>query len=281
MKELVFEISDTMEDILTAELIEKGYTSFYIEKTGNRNYIKLYLNTNDIPSVLANEIFVSSAEVDPSTWNRAWGETYNGDELTSDIFVLPEGKTLPDKEYEIIIKIDPFDSFGDGHHPTTRLCGILLEEILKKPGIKRRVSTLSMLDIGTGSGILSIAAWALGVRDIELFDYDQVSVEKAVKNLKMNGIISPVPFVADIYQYTTDKKFDLITANLLSRLLEDNIKKLIELLKPEGCLIVSGVSTKWTDELIKVFSKNNLEILQHSILEEWNGFILRIKQNSF
>ena len=61
----------------------------------------------------------------------------------------------------------------------------------------------------------------------------------------------------------------------------ESFKQYIELLKPEGCLIVSGVSTKWTDELIKVFSKNNLEILQHSILEEWNGFILRIKQNSF
>lgn len=281
MKELVFEISETIEDSLTTELIEQGYTSFYFEKTGNRNFIKLYINTNDIPPVLVNEIFVSSVDVDPSTWNRAWGEMYIGDELTSDIFVLPENKTPPDKEYKIIIKIDPFDSFGDGHHPTTRLCGILLEEVLKNPEMKNHVSNIAMLDIGTGSGILAIAAWALGIRNIELFDYDQVSVEKAVKNLKMNGITPLVPFTADIYQYNTDKKFDIITANLLSKLLEDNVNKLIELLKPEGRLIVSGVSTKWTDGLIKLFSKNGLEIIKHNTIEEWNGFIFRIKQNNF
>lgn len=271
MKEFVFEITESREELLTLQLIESGFTSFYFEKTGNKNFLKIYLENNDLPSILLNEIPVSSSDLDPSSWSRAWGEDYKGDELTADIFVLPSGVNPPDKKYKTIIEIDPFDSFGDGHHPTTRLCGILLEKEISNHD---NPSSLSMLDIGTGSGILSITAWTMGVRDIELFDYDPVSADKALKNLKLNGINSLFPFIDDIYRFTSFKKYDLITANLLSRLLEDNIIKLTGLLKQEGRLIVSGISTKWTEEMKKVFSDNRLQIIEHIVIEEWNGFLL-------
>lgn len=271
MKEFVFEITESREELLTLQLIESGFTSFYFEKTGNKNFLKIYLENNDLPLILLNEIPVSSSDIDPSSWSRAWGEDYKGDELTADIFVLPSGVNPPDKKYKTIIEIDPFDSFGDGHHPTTRLCGILLEKEISNHD---NPSSLSMLDIGTGSGILSITAWTMGVRDIELFDYDPVAADKALKNLKLNGINSLLPFINDIYKFTSLKKYDLITANLLSRLLEDNIIKLTGLLKQEGRIIVSGISTKWTEEMKKVFSDNRLQIIEHIVIEEWNGFLL-------
>ncbi len=271
MKEFVFEINESKEEQLTFQLMESGFASFYFEKSGNKNFLKIYTENNDLPSILLNEISVSSSDVDPSSWSRAWGENYKGDELTSNIFILPEGAVPPDKNYKTIIEIDPFDSFGDGHHPTTRLCGMLLEDELSN---HHDPSALSMLDIGTGSGILSIAAWAMGVRDIELFDYDPVAADKTLKNLKLNGINSLLPFIDDIYEFTSVKKYDVITANLLSRLLEDNIVKVTELLKPEGRIIVSGISTKWTEEMKKVFSDNRLQIIEHMVIEEWNGFLL-------
>lgn len=276
MKEFVFAIPEIREDELIELLSVSGINSYYFEKSGKKNFLKLYLDKNEIPYVLRNEILVSSSEVDPSSWDRAWGENYNGDELTGSIFVLPAGNTPPDKKYKTVIEIDQYDAFGDGHHPTTRLCGMLLEEVISNYSLQNDISSLSMLDIGTGSGILAIAAWTMGIRNIELFDYDPVAVEKARKNLKLNGINSLTPFSADIYQYTSDKKYDVITANLLSRLIEDNISKLIEFLKPEGIIIVSGISTRWAVDMKNLFISNKLEIIKHKQIEEWHGFIMKV-----
>ncbi len=275
MRELVFEISELREAQLTELLIDSGFTAFYFEKSDGKTFLKVYPDENEIPQCLADEFPVLSSDVDPASWNRTWIENYKGDELTQDIFVLPSGVNLPDKHYKTVIKIDPSDSFGDGHHPTTKLCGELLEHVIS--GAAATAVELSMLDAGTGSGILAIAAWSMGVRDIELFDYDPVSVEKAMKNLRLNGIEGPSPFVSDIYSYKTEKKYDIVTANLLSKIIEDNIDILKSILKPDGKLILSGISTLWTDGMKKIFDRKNLEVIEHKILEEWNGFVL-IKQ---
>lgn len=276
MKELIFEIPEIREDEVTELLSNSGIDTYYFEKSGKKNFLKLYLEKNKIPSVLRNEIFISSSEVDPSSWNRVWGDSYNGDELTGNIFVLPTNSTSPDKKYKTIIKIDQYDAFGDGHHPTTRLCGMLLEEVISNYSLHNDVSSISMLDIGTGSGILAIAAWTLGIRNIELFDYDHIAVEKAGKNLKLNGIHSLIPFSADIYNFVSEKKYDIITANLLSRLIEDNIGKLTGFLKPDGIIIVSGISTRWAGKMKSLFISNKLEIIEHKIIEEWNGFVMKV-----
>jgi ribosomal protein L11 methylase PrmA len=74
----------------------------------------------------------------------------------------------------------------------------------------------------------------------------------------------------------SSKRYIIVTANLLSRLLEDNICKLTELVEPEGKIIVSGISTKWTEDMEKVFADSRLHIIKHEVLESWNGFILSI-----
>jgi len=274
MKEIVFEISEAHEEKLTGFLNDTGFTSFYFEKTRNSNLLKLYIDDGDIPIGLKDEKLISISVVEPSSWNRIWGENYRGEELTENIFVLPAGAAYPEKKYKTLIAIDPYDSFGDGHHPTTRLCGMLLEEVIRNYYINVFPGKLSMLDIGTGSGILAIAAWTMGVRDIEMFDYDPVAVAKALKNLRLNGIDTFSPFNEDIYKFSSTKKYNIITANLLSRIIEDNIGKLISLLKPEGILIVSGVNTIWTEDIKKIFYNNNISIIKHVIIDEWNGFIL-------
>lgn len=276
MKELVFAITGAREEELTELLTESGITAFYFEDANGETVLKIYTDNEALPECMGSETLISSADVDPSSWSRTWMDDYKGGELTGNIYVIPTGVKSPEKKYRTVIEIDPYDSFGDGHHPTTRLCAEMLEYLLEKFFSDKKARELSMLDIGTGSGILAIEAWTMGVRDIELFDYDPVAVDKAAKNLRLNGIETLSPFTADIYKYNSGKKYDIVTANLLSRLLEDNIKKLISLLKDDGKLIVSGISTLWTDDLKTVFKKNSLEIVEHRILEDWSGFILSL-----
>jgi ribosomal protein L11 methyltransferase len=281
MKEFVFEINGNMEKVLTGLLNQTGINTFYFETYKRKNFLKLYLENDNPPEFLIKEKLVSSSDVDSSSLTRVWCDSYKGQELTDNIYVLPSGIEPPLKQYNTIIEIDPYDSFGDGHHPTTILCGRLLEYVLASQIERFDTHKLSLLDVGTGSGVLAIAAWKMGIRIIDLFDYDPVSVEKADKNLKLNGIYSLKPFQADIYKYTSEKKYDIITANLLSRLIEDNISRLINLIIPEGKIILSGISTKWTNEMMNLFLNNRLEIIKHEIIDEWNGFILKKSKHFF
>lgn len=274
MIEVVFTISPENEEYISEQLVSSGFTAFYLEKSGDVNLIKIYTESV-IPECLEKLIPVSSGEVNPESWSRKWGESYKGSEITADIYVLPAGMEPPAQKYRTIISIDPYDSFGDGHHPTTRLCVKILETLISNNMCGVTPDKISMLDVGTGSGILSIIAWIMGIRNIKLFDYDPVSVEKSSKNLEINGIYSLKPFIADIHEYDSDEKFDIITANLLSKLLENNLVKLGNLLKPGGYLIVSGISTIWTEQMAALFRYNNFAIIEHRTLDGWNGFLLR------
>jgi len=273
MYELTYSIPPKLEDQFTEKLNNRGLTSFSIEKFSGSVHLKIYSDSPEPVDVIDVQYLAGVSEIFESDWKNKWAEGYTGHELTENIYVLPPGIDPPDGNYRLTILIDPEDSFGDGHHPTTRLCGRLLEQVLNKYDI---LDKISFIDIGTGSGVLAIQAYLAGVRDIELFDYDSDSVFKADKNLNLNGVIGVRASLQDLYTFTASKKYDIITANLLSKILEDNIEKLKSLLKPDGFLIVSGISSKWGEDMAKLFKSTDLKIVSHKKLEEWEGFVLSL-----
>jgi len=273
MYEITYAISPELEDEYSEQLISAGVTSFCFEKISGTLLLKIYSDSPAPMEGIDGNFLRDVSEIHDSDWKNKWAEDYTGHELTENIFVIPPGITPPQKEYRYIIQIDPEDSFGDGHHPTTRLCGILLELVLEMRGSPEKVS---FIDIGTGSGVLAIQAALMGVNDIELFDYDEDSVLKADKNLNLNGIRRLRASLNDIYTFSSSKKYDIITANLLSKIIEDNIERLKSLLKPEGMMILSGISTKWESDMTALFEISGLRIILHKKLEEWEGFVLSL-----
>ncbi len=273
MFETTYAIPTKLEEEYSNKLISIGITSFCFEKISGILLLKIYSGfAEPFPEINSNYL-VRVLEIQDSDWKNKWAEGYTGHELTEDIFVLPPGVRPPEKEYRFIIQIDPEDSFGDGHHPTTRLCGILLEQVLEKYLLHKEIS---FIDIGTGSGVLAIQAALMGVNDIELFDYDKDSILKADKNLSLNGISRVRASLNDLYTFTSEKKYDIITANLLSRIIEDNIERLKTLLKPKGFLILSGISSRWGDDMVKLFEISGLKVILHKKLEDWEGLVVSL-----
>ncbi len=273
MFEFTYSISSKLEDQYSELLMSAGIASFCFEKISGRLFLKVYLDIPEPVPGISPASLVNVAEIHDSDWKNKWAEGYTGHELTENIYVIPPGIVPPEKSYHLVIQIDPEDSFGDGHHPTTRLCGTLLEQVIEMypyPG------ELSLIDIGTGSGVLAILGALMGISDVELFDYDRDSVIKADKNLCLNGISGIRASLDDLYTFTSSKKYDIITANLLSRIIEENIGRLKALLKPDGFMILSGISSIWSEDMKMLFKISGLTAVFHKKLEEWEGFVLKL-----
>lgn len=272
MYEIIYSIPPALEDYYTGLLHDAGTTNFCFEEAKRKLLLKIYSDSSEPDSCIDQNLLSEIRKINESDWKNKWLEDYRGDELTGNIFVLPQGVNPPEKNYRFIIHLDPQDAFGDGHHPTTRICGQFLEVIVSS---YKNLKEVSFLDIGTGSGVLAIQAALMGISDIELFDYDSDSVIKANKNLMLNGVAGVRALNADLYKFTTDKKYDIITANLLSRIIEDNLVRLKSFMKPGGFMILSGISSRWANDMSKLFIDSGLKIPASRELDGWVGYLLQ------
>ena len=200
--------------------------------------------------------------VDDEDWAKSWKEYFWPEKISDRITVKPTWREYPARPGEIVLEIDPGMAFGTGTHPTTSLCIRMIETWLQ-PG-------QSFLDIGTGSGILMIAAAKLGAGSLMGVDIDEVAVDVAQDNLHLN-CIDP-----DIFQVVrgnlvdvVTEKFDMVTANILSGvivLLLDDIKKVM---KQKGIFICSGIINKNRDDVLKKLDEVGFDIRRVETRESW------------
>lgn len=144
------------------------------------------------------------------------------------------------------IVIEPAMGFGSGHHATTRLCLSALQRLDCRG---RRV-----LDVGTGSGVLALAAAALGARAVLGVDYDGDALENARGNAALNGRPAAVEFLEADFRQTEMDPADVVLANLTGSMLADCAASLTRLVKPDGSLIVSGITSGERDRVLAAFS---------------------------
>jgi ribosomal protein L11 methyltransferase len=171
---------------------------------------------------------------------------------------------LPDST-RIVIEIDPGAAFGTGLHPTTRLCLLRIEKHLN-PG-------MSVLDLGTGSGILSIASAKLGASFVLGLDIDPVAVKVAQSNSKSNKVDENVKIKRGTLSLKTQgdykQSFDLVLANITAKTIIDLSNGFYKVLKPGGRLIVSGIQLQALDEVLVSLAVANLNIEAIDHQDEW------------
>lgn len=218
------------------------------------------LRNNSLSSVGSLE--VTTMEIDDQDWLNVWRKYYKPIH-TGRIVVVPNWIKYEPKKGETPIFIDSGMAFGTGEHETTRLCLELLGEL--------EVADKEVLDIGTGSGILGIAAAALGAKSVFMSDLDIVAVESANKNLALNTVVSDVTIKQCDLLSEADISGDIILANITADILIRLSKEIKEHMRPSGYLIISGIIHMRADDVRGAFLSAGLKLDTERVDGEWRA----------
>ncbi len=183
----------------------------------------------------------------------------------------PDTKYRPESD-EAVINIQPGVSFGSGEHPTTRLAVRSLEQVLFYSEFYLGQKDLPALDIGTGSGVLAIAAAKLGIKRIVGVDVDPCARAEAQQNVQLNDLERRMEIHAQRVE-TMDQKFGLITANLRYPTLKRLSPCIAQLLEKGGAFVVSGLKTDEEPDLVRVYSQSRLKCVWKTYEKDWVGLV--------
>ncbi|KHF31244.1 Ribosomal protein L11 methyltransferase [Anoxybacillus sp. BCO1] len=177
---------------------------------------------------------ITISEVNEEEWATAWKKYYNPVKISERFTIVPTWETYePVSSDELIIELDPGMAFGTGTHPTTVMCIQALEKTVKEGD--------TVVDVGTGSGILSIAAAMLGAKRVHALDLDPVAVESAKLNVKLNKVHDVVAVSQNNLLDRVDEQADVIVANILAEIILRFVDDAYRLLRSGGVFITSGI----------------------------------------
>ncbi|WP_270206539.1 50S ribosomal protein L11 methyltransferase [Streptococcus anginosus] len=213
------------------------------------------------------EIQLTTQQLAEEDWADNWKKYFEPARITHDLTIVPSWTDYEAGPSEKVIKLDPGMAFGTGTHPTTKMSLFALEQVLRSGEI--------VLDVGTGSGVLSIASSLLGAKEIFAYDLDDVAVRVAQENIALNAGTENIHVAAGDLLKGVDIEADVIVANILADILVNLTDDAYRLLKDEGYLIMSGIiSEKWN--LVRESAEVAGFFLEtHMIQGEWNACVFK------
>lgn len=197
-------------------------------------------------------------------WVRRWRASLTPVQVSPRILICPSWQAVVSPAEGILLVLDPGMAFGSGHHATTRGVLLLLEEFVVQ---RRRV-----LDVGTGSGILAIAAAKFGAPRVWACDSDPQAIFVARDNLRANEVAGIVRLWAGSIDACRGMDFDLVMANITTQVLTPLIPALRRLLAPDGVLLVSGIIDRDEYGFVQALQQWGLRVIRRLQIEEWISF---------
>lgn len=264
--------TEDITDLLASFLAEIEYETFESFSHGMTAYIRSdKFDKVALEEVLANfpiptNFSYVTEEIEGQDWNKEWEQNYFKPILIDSKLLIRSTFHNDYPSAELQILIDPKMAFGTGHHATTAgMSRMLMEEDMEGK---------SVIDMGTGTGILSILAKKLGAGETTGIDIDPFAVENAHENGELNSV--------DIKWITGDEKTldqlesaDIFLANINLNIIKDNLAKYLTKLKPGGKIFLSGFLTTDKEEMVKIAERNSLNLFKEKQENGWEtlGFI--------
>lgn len=209
---------------------------------------------------------VTSEAVNNKEWATVWQKYYHPLRVTNQLTIVPQWENYqPSSSSEKLIVLDPGMAFGTGTHPTTRLMLEALEIVVH--------GGESMIDVGTGSGVLSIAAKLLGAGQVEAYDIDDVAVRSAKKNINLNQSAKDIKVGVNSLLDGIHTQVDLVVANILAEIIVPLVPQAYENLKPGGQFLVSGIIKDKAELVETELKKHHFIVDQKLQMKDWYGMI--------
>ncbi|MBE6661957.1 MAG: 50S ribosomal protein L11 methyltransferase [Ruminococcaceae bacterium] len=201
--------------------------------------------------------------VNEEDWANSWKEYYKPLHIGEKIVIVPAWERYDKKEGEVIVTMDPGMAFGTGTHETTRLVIGLLERYTEKGS--------SVLDVGTGSGILAICASKLGAGQCYAYDIDPVAVRVAKDNIESNACDNIVCEQSDLLKSVEkiEGGYDLVTANIVADIILRMIPDVGQYMHENTILLASGIIAERADDVVSGFEKNGFQIVERVLDNGW------------
>lgn len=214
--------------------------------------------------------FTTEIICDPD-WGEQWKKYFKPVRVSKNIIVKPTWERYSPSSRDIVIDIDPGMAFGTGQHASTRMCIEAIEDIIVND---RSIKDWKVLDVGCGTGILGITAAKLGAQDVMCVDVDRKAVEIAGENAVINNVKTSLRTLNKNVSAINEPR-NLIIANLTSNLLLSLREHLIQLLLPEGYMIISGIIEQDAKNVEGQFSADPLVMHRVITEKEWVCYVLR------
>ncbi len=283
---LTFLIESDSEEIIIWKLNELGIFSFsfeYLIKNENNKEVNIWLPVDDwgdssrcdFEKIISKLLNINAPEneffdwsiIKEEDWLTSWKKYWAPELVGNHLLILPcwmnPNEKFKDKK---IIKIDPGAAFGTGSHPSTYLCLEKMENI--------SFSDKKILDIGSGSGILSVAARLLGAKEVYAVDNDYLAINSTKSNFQLNfgdlnNLSTYLGSFNEVILKNQLKQFDLVLCNILAEVIKGMIPNIYKCLRNNGEVIFSGILNSQKDEIIKILIQNDLKLLDVTTRKDW------------
>lgn len=200
-------------------------------------------------------------ELEEEDWSSSWKQYFHPVRVGKCIVIKPTWEDYVAKPGDLVLEIDPGMAFGTGTHHTTCLCLETLEDIIKQGQ--------TVFDVGTGSGILSVASALLGAQKIIAVDFDDTAVKVAKENIVLNNLNDRIDVYCGDLLSNVEGTADIIVANIVASVIVELVHDIPQKLKEEGLFLTSGIIEERVEEVLQAAAKAGLALVEKRLAGGW------------
>lgn len=245
----------------TEVVVEKAYLPVNGELEGRIQTLQQEIKALESRGVNTAPAVLTTAELQDEDWSDTWKQYFHTEKPGERVVIKPTWEEYAPKDDEVVIELDPGAAFGTGTHATTSMCIRQLEKLVK-PG-------MTVFDVGTGSGILSIISAKLGATNIQAVDYDDSVLKIVEENLEQNNVQDIISVAQSDLMKNVHGKAELVIANIIADIIIRLFDQLDEHLEQGGTLLTSGIIEDRIEDVLAAAEKHGYGVVERMENKGW------------